>query len=140
MASAAGSKLSSKAKLAAILEASIAGDATLSTAVLEAIGWHWEPFGCPGNGLWRTPSDGIHIGALPQVTEKAEEARALLPEQVFVAACQSPSGKWTVTLFAHPLLQESDHRDPILSAHAHTLALALCSATVQLNERYQEPP
>lgn len=120
-------------ELIAALQARHAGDAALSAAVLQAIGWQWEPFGCPGNGLWRTPSGGIHIGALPEVTETAEAARALLPEHIFVAVSQIPSGQWTVALFVHPLLTEMAYRDPIVSASGHTLALALCSATIQLN-------
>jgi hypothetical protein len=120
------------AELVAILEASCAGDNVLSATVLQTIGWHWEAFGCPGNGLWRTPGGGTHLGPLPQVTETAEDARALLPEHVFIATSPSPSGRWTVALFSHSLLAEADYRDPILSASGHTLALALCSATVQL--------
>lgn len=117
------------------LQASQAGNAALSAAVLQAIGWHWEPFGCPGNGLWHTPSGAIHMGPLPQVTETGEAARALLSERIFVASAQRPSGQWSVALFVHALRTEMDYRDPIVSAGGHTLALALCSATIQLNSR-----
>lgn len=123
------------AQLVTVLQARHAGDAALSASVLQAIGWQWQPFGCPGNGLWRTPSGGIHSGPLPRVTETAEAARALLPEHVFVATSQSPSGRWTVALFTHPLLTEVDYHDPIVSACGHTLALALCSATILLKRR-----
>ena len=121
------------AQLVSVLAAQPTGEAALSAAVLQAIGWHWEPFGCPGNGLWHTPKDSIHSGPLPPVTETAEAARALLPEHIFVAASRGPSGLWAVELFPHPLLAEADHRDPIVSASGRTLALALCSATIQLN-------
>lgn len=119
-------------ELIGALEARQAGDAALSAAVLQAIGWQWEPFGCPGNGLWHTPN-GIHSGPLPQVTESPEAARALLPQQVFVAASQISDRHWTVALFEHPLLTEADYRDPLVSARGHTLALALCSATLQFH-------
>jgi hypothetical protein len=123
------------AELATVLQAGHAGDAALSALVLQAIGWQWEPFGCPGNGLWRTPSGSIHSGPLPLVTERAEAARALLPEHIFVATSQSPSGRWTVALFADPLLTEVDYRNAIVSTGGHTLALALCSATILLKGR-----
>lgn len=121
------------AELVTDLASTPAGDAALSATVLQAIGWQWEPFGCPGNGLWITPTGDIHIGSLPAVTETAETARTLLPEQLFVAASQTASGRWTVALFTHPLRTDVDYRDPIVSAHGHTLALALCSAAIQLS-------
>lgn len=125
----------SPAALVAVLETIRGGDRGLSTAVLQAIGWHWEAFGCPGNGLWRTPNGGLHDGSLPPVTEVAEAARGLLSELFSVATSLSAAGRWTVMLFTHPLLTEADYRDPLVSAHGQTLALALCSAAIKANIR-----
>lgn len=125
----------SPAELVAVLEQIRGGNEGLSAAVLQAIGWHWEPFGCPGNGLWRTPNAGLHDGPLPPVTEVAEVARGLVSELFFVATSLSAAGRWTVMLFTHPLLTEADYRDPLVSAHGQTLALALCSAAVKANIR-----
>lgn len=117
------------------LEQARYGDPMLSHAVLRAIGWCWEPFGCPGNGLWRTPDGGPYEGPLPLVTERTEAARTLIPKRLFVATRQNRTGHWTVELFTHPLLRESDFQNPIIRAKARTLALALCSATLKARVR-----
>ena len=101
-------------------------------AVLHALGWDWERMGCPGGGLWKKPDASYHCGPLPVVTEVAESARDLVPVSFFLAAEQKRDGGWKIALFDHPLATERDYCDPVVTARAGTLPLALCSAALKL--------
>lgn len=114
------------------LEDIATGSPRLSEEVLLFLGWRWEPFGCPGSGLWRTPVGEWHDGALPDVTESLDAARALVPDGLAIAVCEQSTGRWLAQLFIQPLEQEGHYQDPLTTGYAHTLPLALCSAMVKI--------
>jgi hypothetical protein len=114
------------------LEDITTGSPSLSEEVLRLLGWRWEPFGCPGSGLWRTPVGAWHEGALPDVTESLDAARALVPDGLAVVVCEQSTGRWQAQLFVQPLEKEGHSQDSLTAGYAHTLPLALCSAMVKV--------
>lgn len=121
-------------KLIARLEAASGGSPALSEDVLKTLGWQWECVGCPGGGMWRDSQQAFHCGPLPLVTERVEAARALIPKNVFVAIDELSQGCWSVQFYTHVLTDNTDYKDPIVTARARTISLALCSAVVKLRQ------
>ncbi|MCB1860279.1 MAG: hypothetical protein KDI47_00940 [Gammaproteobacteria bacterium] len=114
------------------LESGVTGSPELSKAIMSALGWRWECIGCPGGGMWKDSRQVFHSGPLPKVSEQADAARKLIPENIFITAHEEPPGYWLVRLYAHRLHNGSDYSDPLVAGRARTLPLALCSAAIKL--------
>jgi hypothetical protein len=125
-------------KMIRLLESATTGSPELSKDTLLALGWRWECIGCPGGGMWKDSLQTFHCGPLPLVSEKVEAARALIPDNHFIAAQEESQGYWMVRVYAHPLTNESDYEDPLVTSHARTLPLTLCSAAIKLSLLFQE--
>ena len=119
--------------LIARLEGATGGSPSLSEDVLKTLGWQWECVGCPGGGMWKDSQQAYHCGPIPLVTERVEDARSLIPENVFVAIHELSQGCWGVQFYMHMLTDDNDYKDPIVTARACTISLALCSAVVKLS-------
>lgn len=119
------------------LETAVEGSSDLTQDLLQALGWQWECMGCPGGGLWKDPHHMIHCETLPIATETVEAARALVPENISIAAHQQSNGHWKVEFSEHRQDDPLGQKIPNVTARAKTLALAVCSAMLkwQLLER-----
>ena len=120
------------------LESAPAGSPELSRDILMALGWRWECIGCPGGGMWKDSRQTFHCGPLPAVSERTEAARALIPENIFIAVHEETQDRWEVQLHTHPLKNLSDYNDPFITTVARTLPLALCAAAIRLHSFFGE--
>lgn len=114
------------------LEAVERGERVLSAAVLRALGWQWEPMGCPGGGMWHDADHRPRCGPLPAVTERIEAARGLLPAALKVTVHQDRAGVWQIELGGHESAGVAGPTRPsAVMGRAKTLPLALCAAALR---------